>query len=53
MLRCLQQLPIDEIKSLRGAAAVSKTNVAIQSETVDLAVASGVAKQSEVLLQAI
>ena len=44
--RCLQQLPIEEIKALRGAAAVAKTAVNIAS-AVDLKVPAGVATMSE------
>ena len=49
--RCLQQQPIEEIKALRGAAAVAKTAVNIGSggsaSAVDLKVPAGVATMSE------
>ena len=48
--RCLQQLPIDEIKSLRKTAVVDKTAIAIAPNTATaLNVPSGVTKQSEAL----
>eukprot|EP00656_Telonema_subtile_P029809 TRINITY_DN32883_c0_g1_i1.p1 TRINITY_DN32883_c0_g1~~TRINITY_DN32883_c0_g1_i1.p1 ORF type:complete len:540 (-),score=103.10 TRINITY_DN32883_c0_g1_i1:172-1791(-) len=49
--RCLQQLPIDEIKALRGPAAFSKTAIPVPANSqVVLQVAAGVAKQSEVVV---
>ena len=46
--RALQQYPIKELESLRGAPAYQKTGVAV-SGTVDLKRAAGVAKQSEIV----
>ena len=48
--RVLQQYPIEEIVSLRGDHVVSKQNVAVAANSsVDLGVAAGVAKTSEVV----
>ena len=46
--RTLQQLPIEEIKSLRGAAAYDKSGVTVDGE-LDLGLADGVARQSEII----
>lgn len=45
--RQLQQYPIAEIAQLRGDAAYDKTGVSVET-SLDLGLASGVAKQSEV-----
>jgi len=47
--RVLQQYPIEEIKSLRGPAAVSKSSVTVGPQSVDLDLNSGVVKMSEIV----
>ena len=47
--RALQQYPIEEVKALRGPAAVSRKGVAVAG-TTDLGLKAGVAKQSEVVV---
>jgi len=47
-VRQLQQYPIAEIAQLRGDAAYDKTGVSVET-SLDLGLASGVAKQSEVV----
>jgi sucrose-6-phosphate hydrolase SacC (GH32 family) len=46
--RTLEQAPIEELENLRGPAVYSKTNVPV-SATLDLGLAAGVAKQSEIV----
>lgn len=45
----LQQYPIEELKDLRGPAAVSLSSVAVGPGNRDLGVKSGVVKTSEVV----
>ena len=47
--RALHQYPIEEVKALRGPAAVSRKGVAVAG-TTDLGLKAGVAKQSEVVV---
>ena len=49
--RTLQQYPIEELKALRGDAAVKRTGLALKpSAPSDLGHASGVAQQSEIVV---
>eukprot|EP00039_Didymoeca_costata_P017015 m.311794 g.311794 ORF g.311794 m.311794 type:complete len:75 (+) comp16482_c0_seq57:1848-2072(+) len=47
----LQQYPIEEINQLRDKSVYNQSGLSLKNGTLDLNVPSGVAKQSEVIVQ--